>query len=83
MISEAAPIFAESEAQSFRIAHIITGNESGDFLLFVTYSSMAVFETSYYAIGKSYAIAKGPVAEKIYGFMAVNVRMIAKIQGVA
>ena len=77
LISEAAPMFAESGAQSYRLARIMTGNEAGDFLLGVTYSSMAEIETTYDAIAKS------PVAEKIYGSMAVNLRTIAKIQGVA
>ena len=77
LISEAAPMFADSGAQSFRLARIMTGNEAGDFLLGVTYSSMAEIEKTYDAIARS------PVAEKIYASMAVNLRMIAKIQGVA
>ena len=77
LITEIAPMFAESGAQSFRLARIMTGNEAGDFLLGVTYSSMEEIETTYDAIAKS------PVAEKIYGSLAVNLRMIAKIQGVA
>ena len=77
LMAKAAPMFAESGAQSFRFARIMTGNNAGDFLLGVTYPSMAEIETTYDAIGTS------PIAAQIYGAMDVNLRNIIKIQGSA
>ena len=77
LMAKAAPMFAESGAQSFRFARIMTGNNAGDFLLGVTYPSMAEIETTYDAIGTS------PIAAQIYGAMDVNLRNIIKIQASA
>jgi hypothetical protein len=74
LIAEAAPIFADSGAQTFRLAQIMTGNNVGDFLLGVTYPSMAQIEVTYDTIGTS------PVASKIYAALDVNLRTIIKIQ---
>jgi hypothetical protein len=74
LIAEAAPMFADSGAQTFRLAQIMTGNNVGDFLLGVTYPSMAQIEVTYDTIGTS------PVASKIYAALDVNLRTIIKIQ---
>ena len=77
LMSEASPMFAETGAQTFRFARIMTGNNAGDFLLGVTYPSMAEIETTYDAI------ASNPIAAKIYGALDVNLRTIIKVQGTA
>ena len=77
LIAEAAPMFADSGAQTFRLAQIMTGNNVGDFLLGVTYPSMAQIEVTYDTIGTS------PVASKIYAALDVNLRTIIKIQAAA
>ena len=77
LMAEAAPMFAETGAQTFRFARIMTGNNAGDFLLGVTYPSMIEIEATYDAIGKS------PVASKIYTSLGVNLRTIIKIQATA
>lgn len=77
LIAEAAPMFAHSGAQTFRLAQIMTGNNVGDFLLGVTYPSMAQIEVTYDTIGTS------PVASKIYAALDVNLRTIIKIQAAA
>lgn len=74
LIAEAAPMFADSGAQTFRLAQIMTGNNVGEFLLGVTYPSMAQIEVTYDTIGTS------PVASKIYAALDVNLRTIIKIQ---
>ena len=77
MMAEAAPMFAETGAQTFRFARIMTGNNAGDFLLGVTYPSMAEIETTYDALASS------PVAAKIYASLDVNLRTVIKVQGAA
>ncbi|MDA9990812.1 hypothetical protein N9E48_08405 [Paracoccaceae bacterium] len=77
LIAEAAPMFADSGAQTFRLAQIMTGNNVGEFLLGVTYPSMAQIEVTYDTIGTS------PVASKIYAALDVNLRTIIKIQAAA
>ncbi|MDA8785242.1 hypothetical protein N9N40_06700 [Planktomarina temperata] len=77
LMSEASPMFAETGAQTFRFARIMTGNNAGDFLLGVTYPSMAEIETTYDAI------ASNPIAAKIYDALDVNLRTIIKVQGTA
>ena len=77
LMSEASPMFAETGAQTFRFARIMTGNNAGDFLLGVTYPSMAEIETTYDAI------ASNPIAAKIYDGLDVNLRTIIKVQGTA
>ena len=77
LMSEASPMFAETGAQTFRFARIMTGNNAGDFLLGVTYTSMAEIETTYDAI------ASNPIAAKIYDALDVNLRTIIKVQGTA
>ena len=77
MIAGAAPMFAETGAQTFRFARIMTGNNAGDFLLGVTYPSMAEIEATYDALASS------PVAAKIYASLDVNLRTIIKVQGAA
>lgn len=74
LMAEAAPMFAETGAQTFRFARIMTGSNAGDFLLGVTYPSMSEIESTYDAIGTS------PVAGKIYNALDVNLRTIIKIQ---
>ena len=77
LMSEASPMFAETGAQTCRFARIMTGNNAGDFLLGVTYPSMAEIETTYDAI------ASNPIAAKIYDALDVNLRTIIKVQGTA
>ncbi len=77
MMAGAAPMFAETGAQTFRFARIMTGNNAGDFLLGVTYPSMAEIEATYDALGTS------PVASKIYASLDVNLRTIIKVQSTA
>ena len=77
MVGDAAPMFADSGAQTFRLARIITGNSAGDFLLGVSYPSMAEIETTYVALGTS------PVAAKIYSSLDVNLRTIVKLSATA
>ena len=77
LMSEASPMFAETGAQTFRFARIMTGNNAGDFLLGVTYPSMVEIETTYDAI------ASNPIAAKIYDALDVNLRTIIKVQGTA
>jgi len=77
LMTEAAPMFADTGAQTFRFARIMTGNNAGDFLLGVTYPSMAEIEATYDAIGTS------QVASKIYASLDVNLRTIIKIQATA
>ena len=77
LMSEASPMFAETGAQTFRFARIMTGNNAGDFLLGVTYPSMAEIETTYDAI------ASNPIAAKIYDALDVNLRTIIEVQGTA
>ena len=77
MVGDAAPMFAESGAQTFRLARIMTGNSAGDFLLGVSYPSMAEIETTYVALGTS------PVAAKIYSSLDVNLRTIVKLSATA
>jgi len=74
LMAEASPIFADTGAQTFRFARIMTGSNAGDFLLGVTYPSMSEIESTYDAIGTS------PVAARIYGALDVNLRTIIKIQ---
>ena len=73
MVGDAAPMFADSGAQTFRLARIMTGNSAGDFLLGVSYPSMAEIERTYDALGTS------PVAAKIYSALDVNLRTIVKV----
>lgn len=75
LIAQSCPLFADNGAQTVRLARIMTGNNAGDFLLGVTYPSMAAIETTYDAIATS------PVAAKLYDSMDVNLRNIIKIQG--
>ena len=77
MMTEAAPMFSDTGAQTFRFARIMTGNNTGDFLLGVTYPSMAEIETTYDALGSSL------VASKIYASLDVNLRTIIKVQSSA
>ena len=77
LMSEASPMFAETGAQTFRFARVMTGNNAGDILLGVTYPSMAEIETTYDAI------ASNPIAAKIYDALDVNLRTIIKVQGTA
>ena len=77
LIAEAAPMFAETGAQTFRFARILTGNNAGDFLLGVTYPSMIEIEATYDAIGTS------PVASKIYASLDVNLRTIIRVHAAA
>ena len=77
MVGDAAPMFANSGAQTFRLARIMTGNSAGDFLLGVSYPSMAEIETTYVALGTS------PVAAKIYSSLDVNLRTIVKLSATA
>ena len=77
LIAEAAPMFAETGAQTFRFARIMTGNNAGDFLLGVTYPSMIEIEATYDAIGTS------PVASKIYASLDVNLRTIIRVHAAA
>ena len=77
MVGDAAPMFAESGAQTLRLARLMTGNSAGDFLLGVSYPSMAEIETTYDAIGTS------PVAAKIYSSLDVNLRTIVKLSASA
>ena len=74
LMAEASPIFADTGAQTFRFARIMTGSNAGDFLLGVTYPSMSEIESTYDVIGTS------PVAARIYGALDVNLRTIIKIQ---
>ena len=53
LMAQAAPLFEESGAQTFRFARLMTGNNAGDFLLGVGYPSMAEIEATYDAIGSS------------------------------
>ena len=73
LVANAAPIFADSGAQTFRLARLMTGNSTGDFLLGVSYPSMAEIERTYNALGTS------PVAAKIYSALDVNLRTIVKV----
>ena len=77
LMAEASPMFAETGAQTFRFARIMTGNNTGDFLLGVTYPSMSEIEATYDAI------ASNPVAAKIYNALDVNLRTIIKVQSTA
>ena len=77
LMAEASPMFAETGAQTFRFARIMTGNNAGDFLLGVTYPSMSEIEATYDAI------ASNPVAAKIYNALDVNLRTIIKVQSTA
>ena len=77
LMAEASPMFAETGAQTFRFARIMTGNNAGDFLLGVTYPSMSEIEGTYDAI------ASNPIAAKIYDALDVNLRTIIKVQGTA
>ncbi len=77
LMAEASPMFAKTGAQTFRFARIMTGNNAGDFLLGVTYPSMAEIEATYDAI------ASNPIAAKIYEALDVNLRTIIKVQGTA
>ena len=77
LMAEASPMFAETGAQTFRFARIMTGNNAGDFLLGVTYPSMSEIEATYDAI------ASNPVAAKIYNALDVNLRSIIKVQSTA
>ncbi|MDG1420262.1 MAG: hypothetical protein P8Q29_05045, partial [Tateyamaria sp.] len=77
LMAEASPMFAETGAQTFRFARIMTGNNTGDFLLGVTYPSMSEIEATYDAI------ASNLVAAKIYNALDVNLRTIIKVQSTA
>ena len=77
LMAEASPMFAETGAQTFRFARIMTGNNAGDFLLGVTYPSMSEIEATYDAI------ASNPVAAKIYNALDVNLRTIIKVHSTA
>lgn len=77
LMTEASPMFAETGAQTFRFARIMTGNNAGDFLLGVTYPSMSEIEATYDAI------ASHPIAAKIYNALDVNLRTIIKVQSTA
>ena len=77
LMAEASPMFAETGAQTFRFARIMTGNNTGDFLLGVIYPSMSEIEATYDAI------ASNPVAAKIYNALDVNLRTIIKVQSTA
>ena len=77
LMAEASPMFAETGAQTFRFARIMTGNNAGDFLLGVTYPSMSEIEATYDAI------ASNPIAAKIYNALDVNLRTIIKVHSTA
>ena len=77
LMAEASPMFAETGAQTFRFARIMTGNNAGDFLLGVTYPSMSEIEVTYDAI------ASNPIAAKIYDALDVNLRTIIKVHSTA
>ena len=77
LMAQAAPLFEENGAQTFRFAQLMTGNNAGDFLLGVGYPSMAEIEATYDAIGSSL------IASSIYEALDVNVRTIIKVQSTA
>jgi hypothetical protein len=77
LMAEASPMFAETGAQTFRFARIMTGNNAGDFLLGVTYPSNSEIEATYDAI------ASNPIAAKIYNALDVNLRTIIKVHSTA
>ena len=77
MMAQAAPLFEENGAQTFRFAQLMTGSNAGDFLLGVGYPSMAEIEATYDAIGSSL------IASSIYEALDVNVRTIIKVQSTA
>ena len=58
LMAEASPMFAETGAQTFRFARIMTGNNTGDFLLGVTYPSMSEIEATYDAIARTLLLQK-------------------------
>ena len=76
-MAKSAPLFSENGAQTFRLARLMTGNNAGDFLLGVTYPSMAAIEATYDALGAS------PVVAKVYESMDVNARGIIRVRGAA
>ena len=77
MMTEAAPMLAETGAQTFRLARIMVGDNSGDFLLGVTHLSMPEIEMTCDAIGAS------RVASKIFVSPEENLRIITNVQGAA
>ncbi|MEJ6604966.1 MAG: hypothetical protein QNL66_02620 [Burkholderiaceae bacterium] len=77
LMAKSAPLFSENGAQTFRLARLMTGNNAGDFLLGVTYPSMAAIEATYDALGAS------PVVAKVYESMDVNARGIIRVRGAA
>ena len=77
LMAEASPMFAETGAQTFRSARIMTGNNAGDVLLGITCPSMSEIEGTYDAI------ASNPVAAKIYDALDVNLRTIIRVESTA
>lgn len=77
MMQDTTAIFADSGAQTFRFGQILTGDNPGQYLLGITYPSMAAIQNAYDALPANEAV------QKVYGAIDVNMRSIIQIHGMA
>lgn len=75
MMQETTSVFADSGAQTFRFGQILTGDNPGQYLLGITYPSMAAIQNAYDALPAHKAV------QKVYGAIDVNMRSIIQIHG--
>lgn len=73
LIDEASALFRDNGAQTMRFGRIMTGDNVGDYLLGISYESLAQVEATYDAIAKS------PLAAQIYSILDVNARSITQL----
>ena len=75
-MDEAVHLFKDNGAKTLRFGRIMTGENTGDYLLGVSYSSMADIEKTYDAIAES------EDAKKVYSLLGINQRGIIQVAGV-
>ena len=69
-------MFKDNGAKTLRFGRIMTGENTGDYLLGVSYSSMTDIEKTYDAIAES------EDAKKVYSLLGINQRGIIRVAGV-
>jgi len=76
LVDEAGELFKENGAQTMRFGRIMTGDNAGEYLLGISYESLSQVEATYDAIAKS------PLAAKIYDVLDVNARSVTQLLAV-
>ena len=75
-MEKAVHLFKDNGAKTFRFGRIMTGENTGDYLLGVSYGSMSDIEQTYDAIAES------ADAKNVYNLLGVNQRGIIQVGGV-